>query len=219
MATATKGVLGKKVGMTQVYDDQSRVIPVTVIKVGPCYVTQVKTEETDGYSAIQMSFGEAPERKVTKPQQGHFAKAGVKPSRKVDELRVTDVSGYEVGQELKADIFEAGEKTDVSGVSKGKGFAGVVKRHGFAGMEASHGTQRTHRHPGSIGACATPSRVFKGMPMGGHMGHEKVTTLNLEVVEADADRGFLLIRGSVPGPDGSIVMVRNAIKSNSGGGE
>jgi large subunit ribosomal protein L3 len=216
MTAVTKGVLGEKVGMTQVYDDQSRVIPVTVIRVGPCYVTQVKTNASDGYSAIQMSFGSDPERKVTKPQLGHFKKAGVSPSRHVDEIRVADASSFEVGQELKADIFAKGERADVSGVSKGKGFAGVMKRHGFAGLESSHGTQRAHRKPGSIGACATPSRVFKGMPMAGLMGHERVTTLNLEIVEADAERGFLLIRGAVPGPNGSVVMVRNAIK---GGGK
>jgi large subunit ribosomal protein L3 len=208
----TKGILGTKLGMTQVFDDQSRVVPVTVIQAGPCRVAMVKTQEKDGYSAIQITFGEVPERKLTKPELGHLRIAGLPPSRKLIELRLRDVSGYQVGQEIKADIFAKGERADVVGVSKGKGFAGPMKRHGFHGLGASHGTQRKHRSPGSVGACATPSRIFKGMKMAGHMGAERVTTLNLEVVEADSDRNLLLIRGSVPGPNGGTVVIRSAVR-------
>ena len=215
MAEITKGILGEKVGMTQVFDDQSRVIPVTVIKAGPCRVTQVKTSEKDGYSAIQIAFEDVPERKVSKPEMGHLKKAGVSPMRRLAELRLTDASGYEVGQEIKADIFAKGDRADVVGVSKGKGFAGVMKRHGFKGLSASHGTQRKHRSPGAIGACATPSRVFKGMRMPGHMGHERVTLLNLEVVDADPERNLILIRGAVPGPNGGIVMVRSSVRGGA----
>lgn len=215
MAEITKGILGEKVGMTQVFDDQSRVIPVTVIKAGPCRVTQVKTSEKDGYSAIQIAFEDVPERKVSKPEMGHLKKAGVSPMRRLAELRLTDASGYEVGQEIKADIFSKGDRADVVGVSKGKGFAGVMKRHGFKGLSASHGTQRKHRSPGAIGACATPSRVFKGMRMPGHMGHERVTLLNLEVVDADPERNLILIRGAVPGPNGGIVMVRSSVRGGA----
>jgi large subunit ribosomal protein L3 len=215
MAEITKGILGEKVGMTQVFDDQSRVIPVTVIKAGPCRVTQVKTSEKDGYSAIQIAFEDVPERKVSKPEMGHLKKAGVSPMRRLAELRLTDASGYEVGQEIKADIFVKGDRADVVGVSKGKGFAGVMKRHGFKGLSASHGTQRKHRSPGAIGACATPSRVFKGMRMPGHMGHERVTLLNLEVVDADPERNLILIRGAIPGPNGGIVMVRSSVRGGA----
>lgn len=215
MSEITKGILGEKIGMTQVFDDQSRVIPVTVIKAGPCRVTQVKTSEKDGYSAIQIAFEDVPERKVTKPELGHLNKAGVSPMRRLAELRLSDVTSYEVGQEIKADIFEKGDRADVVGVSKGKGFAGVMKRHGFKGLSASHGTERKHRSPGAIGACATPSRVFKGMRMPGHMGHERVTLLNLEVVDADAERNLLLIRGAIPGPNGGIVMVRSSVRGGA----
>lgn len=216
MTTVTKGLLGEKIGMTQVFDDAARVVPVTVIRVDGCRVSQIKTPESDGYSAIQLAYDEVPERKLTKPQMGHLAKAGVAPSRRLAEIRVADVGSFELGQEIKADIFEKGDRADVIGVSRGKGFAGVMKRHGFHGLSATHGTERKHRSPGAIGACATPSRVFKGMKMPGHMGHERVTVLNLEVVDADSEKGLLLLRGAVPGPDGGIVMVRSAVKARRG---
>jgi large subunit ribosomal protein L3 len=207
-----KGILGTKLGMTQVFDD-TRAVPVTVIKAGPCFVTQVKTEATDGYAAVQLAFAQARRNGVSKPLQGHFEKAGADPSRYVVEIRTDDAEAYTLGQEIKADVFAAGDRADVVGVSKGKGFAGVVKRHGFGGLSSSHGTERKHRSPGAIGACATPSRVFKGMRMAGQMGNERVTILNLEVVQADAERGLLLLKGAVPGPDGGLVMVRSAVKS------
>jgi large subunit ribosomal protein L3 len=207
-----KGILGTKLGMTQIFDD-TRAIPVTVVKAGPCIVAQVKTEAADGYNAVQLAFGEVPSRKVSKPMQGHFDKAGAEPTRHVVEIRTDDVANYTPGQIISADVFAAGDRADVIGVSKGKGFAGVMKRHGFSGLGAGHGTQRKHRSPGAIGACATPSRVFKGMRMAGQMGNERVTVLNLEVVRADAERGLLLLRGAVPGPDGALVMVRSATKN------
>lgn len=207
-------ILGQKLGMTQVFDDQARAIPVTVIKAGPCHVVQVKTVERDGYAAVQISFGEIKQGAVNKPAAGHFAKAGVAPARHLIEVRVDDVSEYQVGQVIKiADVLEKGQKADVSGVSKGKGFAGVMKRHNFAGQNASHGNHKTHRAPGSIGACATPARVFKGMRMAGRMGGERVTTLSLEIVDIDVERDLLLLGGSVPGPKGSMVLVREAVKA------
>lgn len=212
-----KGILGEKIGMTQVFDDQSRVIPVTVIKAGPCRVTQIKTNEKDGYTAIQLAFGEGREKSLTKPELGHLQKAGAGPMSQLAEVRLADTAGYELGQEIKADIFVKGERTDVVGVSKGKGFAGVIKRHGFSGLSASHGTERKHRSPGSIGACATPSRVFKGILLPGHMGHERVTLLNLEVVEANPERNLLLLRGAVPGPNGAIVFIRSAVRGGNSG--
>lgn len=215
--TVAKGILGEKIGMTQVFDDQSRVIPVTVIKAGPCRVTQIKTDEKDGYTAIQLAFGEGREKSLTKPELGHLQKAGAGPMSQLAEVRLADTAGYELGQEIKADIFAKGERTDVVGVSKGKGFAGVIKRHGFSGLSASHGTERKHRSPGSIGACATPSRVFKGILLPGHMGHERVTLLNLEVVEADPERNLLLLRGAVPGPNGAIVFIRSAVRGGNSG--
>lgn len=215
MAEVTKGIVGRKIGMTQVFDEKSRVVPVTVIQAGPCRVSGVRTREGDGYSAIQMAFGEVSPRRLSKPEAGHLSKAGVAPARHLVELRLKDVSGFQVGQQIKADIFAKGDRADVVGVSKGKGFSGVMKRHNFAGKSASHGTQRKHRSPGSIGACATPSRVFKGLRMAGHMGHERVTMLNLEVVDADPARDLLLIKGAVPGPDGGLVLVRS---TNRGGG-
>lgn len=214
MAAITKGILGEKLGMTQVFDDDSRVVPVTVIKAGPCRVTQVKNSDTDGYSAIQLGFGSVSERKLPKPELGHLNKTGAPPLRDLVELRVSDASGFEVGQEIKADIFAKGERADVVGVSKGKGFAGVMKRWNFHGLDASHGTQRKHRSPGAVGACATPSRVFKGMKMAGNMGGDRVTMLNLEVVEADPDRNLLLIRGAIPGPRGGLVMIRSSVKGS-----
>lgn len=215
--TVAKGILGEKIGMTQVFDDQSRVIPVTVIKAGPCRVTQIKTNEKDGYTAIQLAFGYGREKSLTKPELGHLQKAGAGPMSQLAEVRLADTAGYELGQEIKADIFAKGERTDVVGVSKGKGFAGVIKRHGFSGLSASHGTERKHRSPGSIGACATPSRVFKGILLPGHMGHERVTLLNLEVVDADPERNLLLLRGAVPGPNGAIVFIRSAVRGGNSG--
>ncbi|MGI8425361.1 MAG: 50S ribosomal protein L3 [Actinomycetota bacterium] len=214
MATITKGLLGEKVGMTQVFDDQSRVVPVTVIKAGPCRVSQIKTTEKDGYSSIQLSFGEVAEKRITQPELGHLKKAGVPAARHLVELRLADVSGFQLGQEVKADIFAKGDRADVVGVSKGKGFAGAMKRHNFKGKSATHGTERKHRSPGSVGACATPSRVFKGMRMAGHMGDERVTMLNLEIIDADADRGLLLVRGAIPGPNGGLVVIRSSVRGN-----
>jgi large subunit ribosomal protein L3 len=214
---ASKAIVGEKVGMTQVWSDGNRVVPVTVLKVAPCRIVQVKTEEHDGYNALQVTFGQQKASRVSKPRAGHFAKAGVEPGVRVVELRLDSVDGYEVGQELKADVLASGELVDVTAVSKGKGYAGVMKRHGFSGLGAGHGAHRVHRAPGSIGACATPARVFKGMKMAGRMGGEKTTTLNLEVVEADAERDLVLVRGSVPGPKGGIVLIRNAVKKPANG--
>jgi large subunit ribosomal protein L3 len=206
-----KGILGEKLGMTQVFSDDGRALPVTVIKAGPCRVVQVKTPETDGYSAVQLSYGAGP--RATKPVAGHYAKAGAEPGRHLVELRTDEE--FEAGQELRADVFQPGDRADVVGVSKGKGFAGVMKRHGFGGLPGSHGTERKHRSPGAIGACATPSRVFRGTRLPGQMGNQRVTVLNLEVVEADAERGLLLLRGAVPGPIGSLVMVRSSVKTDT----
>jgi large subunit ribosomal protein L3 len=208
-----KGILGEKLGMTQVWDVGNRLVPVTVIKAGPCVVTQVRTPATDGYDAIQLGFGAIDPRKVNKPLTGHYGKAGVPPRRHLVELRTTDASTYTLGQEITAEIFGAGELVDTIATSKGKGFAGVMKRHGFKGLGAAHGVQRKHRSPGSIGACATPSRVFKGVRMAGRHGGAKSTTLNLTVHSVDMENGYLLIKGAVPGPKGSLVFVRNAAKA------
>jgi large subunit ribosomal protein L3 len=209
-----KAILGEKLGMTQVFDDQARAVPVTVIKAGPCRVVQIKSEASDGYDAIQIAYRELPERKVSRPMSGHYAAAGVPPHRHLVEVRVDDPSAYEVGQEISvADVLSKGSLADVAGISKGKGFSGVIKRHHFAGQGASHGAHRVHRAPGSIGACATPSRVFKGLRLPGHMGAESRTVLNLEVVEVDAERGLLLLRGAVPGARGAVVLVREAVKT------
>ena len=207
-----KGLLGEKLGMTQVWDENSQIVPVTVVKAGPCVVTQVRTPETDGYDAVQIAFGAPNPRRVTKPAQGHFDKAGVTPRRHVVELRTADASEYTLGQELTVEVFEAGQEVDVTGTTKGKGFAGVMKRHGFHGLRASHGVQRKHRSPGSIGGCATPGRVFKGLRMAGRMGGERVTTQNITVHAVDAEKGLLLLKGAVPGPNGGLVFVRNAAK-------
>jgi large subunit ribosomal protein L3 len=209
---AAKGILGRKLGMTQVWDSQNRVVPVTVIQAGPCRVVQMKTPERDGYAAVQLAFGDTKPQRLTKPELGHLEKAGAEPLRTLAEVRVDDLSPFSIGQTIAADIFAAGERVDVTGISKGKGFSGVMKRHNFKGQGASHGNHKKHRAPGSIGACATPARVFKGMRMPGQTGAERVTTLNLEVVEGDAERGLLLIKGSVPGPTGGVVFVRNAVK-------
>ena len=208
-----RAIVGEKVGMTQVWDEQHRLVPVTVLKVTPVRVVQVKTPDADGYSAVQVTYGTQKPQRLTKPELGHFAKAGVDPGKKVVELRLDDVSAYNVGDTIAADVFEAGAKVDVTSVSKGKGFAGGMKRHGFKGQGASHGNHKHHRAPGSVGACATPGRVFKGTRMAGQMGGERTTTLNLTVVEADAERDLLLVKGAVPGANGSTVVVRSAVKA------
>jgi large subunit ribosomal protein L3 len=207
---AVKGILGRKIGMTQVFDDAGHAVPVTVVEAGPCRVAQIKTPERDGYTAIQLAFG-TPKR-LTKPLEGHLSKAGVDTARFIVELRMDDAADYEAGAEIKADVFEAGEMVDVIGVTKGKGFAGAMKRHNFKGLSATHGTERKHRSPGAIGACATPARVFRGTRMAGHLGHQRVTTLNLKIIKADPERNVLLIRGAVPGPRGGLVMVRSAVR-------
>jgi len=208
----TKGLLGKKLGMTQVWDESNKLVPVTVVEITPNVVTQLRTPEVDGYSAVQIAYGQIDPRKVTKPLSGHFDKAGVTPRRHLTELRTDDTSAYSLGQELTVDIFEPGKKVDVMGTSKGKGFAGVMKRHNFKGVSSSHGSHRNHRKPGSIGASSTPSRVFKGMRMAGRMGGDRVTVLNLIVHSVDLERGLLLVKGAVPGARGRIVFVRNAVK-------
>ncbi|SFQ63086.1 large subunit ribosomal protein L3 [Amycolatopsis arida] len=210
-----KGILGTKLGMTQVFDDKNRIVPVTVVKAGPNVVTQVRKKETDGYSAVQLAFGAIDPRKVNKPRAGHFAKAGVTPRRYLAELRTTDAETYEVGQEITAEVFDAGAVVDVTGTSKGKGYAGVMKRHGFKGQGASHGNQAKHRAPGSIGGCATPGRVFKGMRMAGRMGNKRVTTQGLTVYAVRPEDGLLLIKGAVPGPRGGVVFVRDAAKGGA----
>jgi large subunit ribosomal protein L3 len=209
-----KAILGEKLGMTQVFDDDARAIPVTVIKAGPCRVVQIKRPDTDGYAAIQIAYREIPEHKANRPTAGHFARAGLTPHRHLVEVRVDDPDAYELGQEISvADVLVAGSRADVAGVTKGKGFEGVMKRHNFHGQGASHGAHRVHRAPGAIGACATPSRVFRGMKMAGRMGGEKQTVLNLEVVQVDADRGLLMLKGAVPGTKGAVVLVREAVKT------
>jgi large subunit ribosomal protein L3 len=215
MGRTVKGVLGEKLGMTQVWDDNNRVVPVTVIKAGPCVVTQVRTADTDGYSAVQIGYGAIDPRKVNKPDAGHFGKAGVSPRRHLVELRTEDATEYTLGQEIGADTFEAGDVIDVTGTSKGKGFAGTMKRHGFSGVGASHGAHRNHRKPGSIGGASTPSRVFKGLRMAGRMGNEQVTTQGLKVHAVDAERGLILVKGAIPGPKGGLVFVRSTSKAAS----
>jgi large subunit ribosomal protein L3 len=210
---ATKAIVGEKVGMTQVWSDDNHVVPVTVVKVAPLRVVQVKTPERDGYSAVQVTFGRSASRRLNKPQTGHFEKAGVEPGAQVVELRLDDVSGFEVGQEIKVDVLANGERVDVTAVSKGKGTSGVMKRHGFSGLGAGHGVHRVHRAPGAIGACATPARVFKGTRMAGRLGGQRTTTLNLEVVSADVERDLLLVKGAVPGPKGGLVIIRDAVKA------
>ncbi|MCU1509274.1 MAG: ribosomal protein [Glaciihabitans sp.] len=208
----TKGLLGKKLGMTQVWDENNKLIPVTVVEVSTNVVTQLRSQEVDGYTAVQIAYGAIDPRKVTKPLTGHFDKAGVTPRRHLTEVRTPDAAEYSLGQELTAEIFEAGQFVDVVGTSKGKGFAGVMKRHNFKGVSSSHGSHRNHRKPGSIGASSTPSRVFKGMRMAGRMGGDRVTVLNLKIHSIDAEKGLLLVKGAVPGARGRIVFVRNAVK-------
>jgi large subunit ribosomal protein L3 len=207
-----KGLLGTKLGMTQLWDENNVVVPVTVIAAATNVVTQVRSPETDGYNAIQVSFGEIEARKVNKPEAGHFGKAGVTPRRHVVEIRTADAASYSVGQELSPELFTAGDEIDVTGTSKGKGFAGTMKRHGFSGVGASHGAHRNHRKPGSIGACATPGRVFKGTRMSGRMGNDTVTTQNVTVHAVDAEKGLILLKGAVPGPRGGLVVIRSAAK-------
>ncbi len=209
---ATKAIVGSKIGMTQVWDEDNRVVPVTVLRVEPCRVVMVKTRESDGYSAIQVTFGLIDSSKLTRPEAGHFERAGVEPGSKLLELRLDDVSEYQVGQRIGVEMLTSGERVDVTGVSKGKGFTGVMKRHGFSGQPAGHGAHKVHRRPGAVGQCATPSRIFKGKKMPGRAGARKVTTLNLEVVRADPEADVLLVKGSVPGPKGGTVVVRDAVK-------
>ncbi|MDR2347551.1 MAG: 50S ribosomal protein L3 [Bifidobacteriaceae bacterium] len=205
-------LLGTKLGMTQAWDRDGRVVPLTVIEVGANVVAQVRTEEVDGYSAVQLAYGQIDPRRVNQPMTGHFKKAGVNPRRYLAEVKLADSESYEPGRVLTVEVFEAGQLVDVTGTTKGKGTAGVMKRHGFAGVGASHGSHRNHRKPGSIGACATPARVLKGMRMAGRMGHARHTTLNLLVHAVDADQGLILVKGAVPGPKGGLVLVRSAVK-------
>jgi large subunit ribosomal protein L3 len=210
---ATKAIVGEKVGMTQIWDDQHRAVPVTVLRVAPVRVVQVKTPANEGYAALQVTFGLRRLSALSKPEQGHFDRAGVDPGRRLVELRIDDVADYQVGQELGADLMEPGELVDAIAVSKGKGFAGAMKRHNFKGQGASHGNHKKHRSPGAVGACATPSRVFKGTRMAGRMGGQQVTTLNLEIVQADPERELILVKGAVPGPRGGTVILRDAVKA------
>jgi large subunit ribosomal protein L3 len=207
-----KGLLGTKLGMTQLWDESNRIVPVTVVQAGPCVVTQVRTPANDGYSAVQLGFGAVKAKQLTKPSAGHFERAGVTPRKHLVEIRTSDASEYTLGQELNAEVFAAGDVIDATGVSKGKGTAGVMKRHGFAGLRASHGVHRKHRAPGSIGGCATPGRVFKGLRMAGRMGAERVTVQNLVVHAVDAERGLILIKGAIPGSKGGLVVLRRAAK-------
>ena len=215
MGKNTKGVLGEKLGMTQVWDEQNRVVPVTVVKAGPCVVTQIRKQEVDGYEAVQIAYGAIDPRKVNKPESGHFAKAGVTPRRYSVEIRTADAAEYTLGQEITAETFASGQLVDVSGTSKGHGFAGVMKRHNFRGLGAGHGVQRKHRSPGSIGACATPGRVFKGVRMAGRMGAARVTVQNLTVHAVDAEKGLILLKGAVPGPNGGLVLVKTSAKKGA----
>ena len=212
MTKQIQGVLGEKLGMTQVWDESGRLVPVTVVQAGPCVVTQVRTSDSDGYDAVQIAYGAIDPRKVNQPMAGHFAKAGVTPRRHLVELRTADAGEYALGQEVTVEVFEAGQKVDVVGTTKGKGTAGVMKRHGFQGVSASHGAHRNHRKPGSIGGASTPGRVFKGLKMAGRMGHVRKTTQNLTIHAVDADKGLLLIKGAVPGPRGGVVLVKTAAK-------
>ncbi len=210
---ATKAIVGEKVGMTQVWDDQNRAVPVTVLRVAPARVVQVKTPEREGYSALQVTWGFRRAGTLTKPELGHFEAAGVEPGRRLVELRLDDVEPYEVGQELTADLWSPGDRIDAIAVGKGKGFAGGMKRHNFKGQGAAHGNHKHHRAPGAVGACATPSRVFKGTRMAGRMGGRQVTALNLQVVSSDPDRELVLVKGAVPGPRGAVVLLRDSVKT------
>lgn len=215
MERAVKGIIGEKLGMTQVWNEQNQIVPVTVIQAGPCVVTQVRTEATDGYSAVQLAYGAIDPRKVNKPDAGHFKKAGVTPRKHVAEIRTTDAVDYTIGQELGPDVFDAGQLVDVTATSRGKGFAGAMKRHGFHGLRASHGVQRKHRSTGSVGAGTTPGRTYRGQKMPGRMGGERVTTQNLTVHMVDPEKNLLFIKGAVPDPVGSMVVVRSSSKGTS----
>jgi large subunit ribosomal protein L3 len=217
MDRQVKGILGAKLGMTQVWDN-NKVVPVTVVQAGPCVVTQVRTPETDGYAAVQLAYGSIDPRKVSKPKGGHYAKAGVSPRRHIVELRTTDAGEYELGQEVTVEAFEPGTVIDVTGKTKGKGYAGVMKRHGFHGLKSSHGVERKHRSPGSIGACATPGRVFKGVRMAGRMGGKRFTVQNLSVQAIDTENNLIMVKGAVPGPKGALILVRTAAKAQTKGG-
>jgi len=208
-----KGVLAEKLGMTQIFSDDGRAVPVTVLKAGPCTVTLVRTTERDGYAAVQIGFAEVPAKRLNKPETGHLKASKAPALRSLVEIRTDDAGSYELGTQVKADVFAPGEIVDVVGVSKGKGFAGAMKRWNFSGKEDSHGTERKHRSPGSVNAGTTPGRVFKGKKLPGHLGHERVTILNLEIVEVDAERNLLLVKGAIPGPNGGLVLVRNAVKA------
>ncbi len=212
MDRQVKGILGAKLGMTQVWDN-NRVVPVTVVQAGPCVVSQVRSADKDGYSAVQLAFGAIDPRKVNKPVAGHYAKSGTSPRRHIVELRTTDASAYTLGQEVTVESFTEGQRIDVTGKTKGKGYAGVMKRHGFHGLGAGHGVQRKHRHPGSIGACATPGRVFKGVRMAGRMGSQRFTVQNLTIQSIDVEENLILVRGAIPGPAGALVLVREAAKT------
>ena len=209
----TKAIIGKKMGMTQIFTEKGKVIPVTVVEAGPCVIAQIKTVENDGYEAVQMGYGDLAERKVNKPMKGHFAKGGVAPKRTLKEFRFEDLSSYNVGDIIKADAFAEGDKIDITGTSKGKGYAGVIKRWNFSRIKETHGSGPVHRHGGSNGACSSPSRVFKGMKMAGHLGAEKVTVQNLEVVKVDVENNLIAIKGAVPGPKGGTVVIRNSCKA------
>jgi large subunit ribosomal protein L3 len=208
-----KALIGKKIGMTQIFDEKGKVVPVTVVEAGPCVVSQVKTVETDGYEAIQMGFGDIKPKHVTKPLQGHFKKADVAPKRILKEFRFDDCSAYELGQIIKADVFETGDKVDVTGKSKGKGYAGVIKRWNFGRLKESHGSGPVARHGGSMGACSSPSRVWKGKKMAGHLGAEKVTVQNLAVVKIDAEDNLIAIKGAIPGANGGYVVIKDSVKA------
>jgi len=213
--SVVKGVLGRKLGMTQIFTEDGRAVPVTVVEAGPCAITQIRTPDKDGYKAVQLSFGEVKAKQLNKPELGHLAKSGAAPTRHLVELRTDDIESYELGQVLGPDVFAAGDKIDVIGLTKGKGFAGAMKRWNFAGKPRTHGTERKHRSPGSQGAGTTPGRVFKGKKLAGRLGHERVTIMSLEVVETDTDKGLLLIKGAIPGPKGSVVMIRSAVKAKA----
>jgi large subunit ribosomal protein L3 len=214
MDRQVKGILGEKLGMTQVWDN-NKIVPVTVVQAGPCVVTQVRTDEKDGYAAVQLAYGTIDPRKVSKPKSGHYAKAGVSPRRHLVELRTADATEYELGQEVTVETFPVGTPIDVTGKTKGKGYAGVMKRHGFHGLKASHGVQRKHRHPGSIGACATPGRVFKGVRMAGRMGGKRFTVQNLTIQAVDTENNLILVKGAIPGPKGALILVRTAAKKGA----
>ena len=208
-----KAILGKKLGMTQLFDEMGKIVPVTVVEAGPCYVVQKKTADNDGYEAVQIGFDDIKEKNANKPMKGHFAKAGVSAKRFLREFKLENASEMNLGDEIKADVFEAGEKIDVTGTSKGKGYAGVIKRYNAHRLKETHGTGPVHRHNGSNGACSDPSRVFKGKKMAGHMGTDTVTIQNLDVVSVDVEKNLLLVRGAIPGPKGGLVIVRNAVKA------